>query len=155
MLCFIKTAFVQEAVADAVVSIRQGRSVFAFFQLYVFKEPVSCLCVVFLVESSIAQVIVCQCIHFVVCLARQLQVFVEVAGGFLHPVQPVVRFATPVKGIRLYLSVILADGDRSVEIPDGLFKRSIGKSLRTQLEQDSLFGFQNACTRMCDTVNRF
>ena len=106
-------------------------------------------------ESGISQIIVCQCIHFVISLFRQLQVFSEITGSLRHAVQAVVRFSAPVEGIGLGLAVVLANGNRLVKVADCLLKRGIGKCLCTELEQYFLFRFHDAGTRMGNAFNGF
>ena len=76
----------------------------------------------------------CQGIHLVMGLLGQLQIIGEVPFSFLHTVQAVISFASPVEGVGFGLAVVLSEPERAVEITDGLFELCIGECLCAQLE---------------------
>ena len=148
LLGLVEAADVQVAVTDTVVCVGKNGCISALLQLDELLEAVLRRCIIFFVEGYVGKVIVGKGIHFRILLRGKRQVIVEVAGGLLHAVQAVIRFTPPIKGIRFGLQVILAQGDALVEIKDCPFKLRIGKVLGSQMEQDFLFGFQNAIRSM-------
>ena len=90
MFGFFKVTYMEVAVTNTVVSVGKRRCVFSFFQLDIFLEIVACLCIVFPMESDIAQVVISQRVHFVIGLGGQLQVGVEIAGCLYHSVETII-----------------------------------------------------------------
>ena len=54
-------------------------------------------------ESYVCQIVVGKGIHFRILLWGKGQIIVKITGGFLHAVQPVIGFTSPIKGIGLCL----------------------------------------------------
>ena len=73
----------------------------------------------------------CQGIHLVMGLLGQLQIIGEVPFSFLHTVQAVISFASPVEGVGFGLAVVLSDSDRLVQVFKSLFEVGVGKRLCT------------------------
>ena len=112
-----------------------------------FQETVLGKCVIFLMKSYVGQIIVCQCISFCISVRSKIQIFTEVTCCFLHPVQTIISFSSPINSIRLVLQIILSQGYRLVKVTDSFLELCIGKRLCTEMEQDFLFRLQNSFSR--------
>ena len=143
------------AVAYTVIGVGKCGGIFSFFQLCKLQEAVLCKRIILFVESNISQIIICQCISLRIPVRSQVQIFVKVTGSFLHPVQAIIRFTSPIDGIRFGLQVVLPQSDRLVEITDSFLELCICKRLGAEVEQDFLFSLQNGSTRMGDTFDGF
>ena len=145
----------QITVAYAIVSICECSGIFSFFQLCKFQETVLGKCVIFLMKSYVGQIIVCQCISFCISVRSKIQIFTEVTCCFLHPVQTIISFSSPINSIRLVLQIILSQGYRLVKVTDSFLELCIGKRLCTEMEQDFLFRLQNCSARVSDSFDGF
>ena len=134
LFCQAELPVLVKAVADTVVGVCQRCSLSVLLRVHVLPELAEGCVVVLLFEVAVPQVIISQCIHVGIALARIVQIGTVVGNGIRILLLSVVRFAAPEVGVATGFRVVGTERDGLVEQVDRLVYLRIGKCLRTKLE---------------------
>ena len=155
-LCLGKATVIEAAVAQPVVAVGEHRTLrAAIVRRGEASEPGGGAAVVVLLEVGVAQVVEGEAVGAGVGACVGLgKVGGEVRCCLCVVAQAVGGFAAPVVCVGAGAQVVSAQLERAVEVGGGSAEVGVDKRLYAKAEEDFLLGFEDACARLAELLDR-